>query len=119
MCIQAALERTPTVSEITHKKMQGGRPITSTGIKPAGVVDYYFYKSGPIQGNIHVETDYSGKSVVSQTYGALNRKPPQEHIVYIRPLMKAIEVNVERECGINGFSGSVVESCGGIDCQPL
>lgn len=118
-CVEAALQKTSGISDISYKFSKSNKPLTLSGIKPADQAHYYFYKAGSLKGYIYVETTYTGASSIRQTYRELHSKPSQEEIDLMRPLMGEIEVNIEAACGINGFAKSVVESCSGVSCQPL
>jgi hypothetical protein len=60
--------------------------------------------------------DYTGNLQITDHLMEINRKPPQEDIDATRPVMKALEERLEKQCGIVGLAASIKEACRGVEC---
>lgn len=116
-CIEQALSKVKEVREIEYEYNEGGKPITLTGLKTRDQIHLYYYKTGSINGRIHLTTTYDNRSEIYQSYGTLHAKPQQEHIDIIRPIMRKIEKSISETCGIKDIETIVYESCNGVDCK--
>ena len=117
VCIRDALGSVEGIHNIQHKQIEGGIPLTITGLQEPDQVHYYFYKIDSLNGYIYISTNYERKTEIAQTYGALNVIPPQEDINKIRPLMVKIESAVMEKCKIENIETLVKETCNGVTCS--
>ncbi|RMD81355.1 MAG: hypothetical protein D6815_12000 [Candidatus Dadabacteria bacterium] len=115
-CVESAIRSVPTVSEVRHERRSGSRPLTLTGIQDPDRLDYFYYKTSKAGATLLIRTDYKGRVELSQHLIHINRKPPQEDIDAIRPVMLEIELALERLCEIAGLSESIEEYCLGVEC---
>jgi len=60
-CVEKVLRNTSGISSVEHEQVDGGRPITFSGIHPDTIVQNFFYK-GPnhVSGVLQYTKDYDG-----------------------------------------------------------
>jgi hypothetical protein len=108
--IKEVIETTPGIDEVHYKFTEGGRSLTSTGIKPPSQVYNFWYRGGTnVHGSLRFIVDYKGTVDYSQSLVEMDSRPPQKWVDATRPVMIAIEARLERECGLTNLSASVTE----------
>ena len=113
-CVVHALESIPGVTNVRHELDQGEEAVTWSGIQSPDAIHSYFYDFEGLHGHLYFTQDYEGRVEFYQAYGRLNATPPQEEIDTIYPVMRALEKQLEQDCGLIGLTLSVVEGCQGV-----
>jgi len=116
-CIKKAVLAVPGISEFDYRGETGGRPLTVHGIEKPNQIHRYLYKYSKLNGNFYFIVNYEGKTEFHHTYIGINRTPPQKEIDLMRPVMFKIEKEIEKQCGLAGFSAGVIEHCMGVKCE--
>ena len=99
-CIGRALSQVSEVQEVEYNYYKGQLRLTIMGWSEPDQGHQYLYKTSNINGLISLTTNYKQKTEISQNFGTINGKPPQEEIDIIRPIMKKIEASIRDVCGI-------------------
>jgi hypothetical protein len=116
--VGAIIKSTPGVDSVDYRFEKGGRPLTLTGIKPPDQVYTFSYRGGTnVHGALQFVVDYKQAVEYSQTLMRLGSPPPQEWIDATRPVMKQIEVELEKNCGLTNLQTTVVEKCIRVKCK--
>ena len=117
-CVDAALRSVPEILDVRYERREGSRPLTLTGVKPPNQDDFYEIRTETTRSRLVVSTDYRGRVRYSHTLPAM----PDEHqarVDEIRPVMRNIELAIEKSCGIPDLASSIRESCPGVTCSEL
>lgn len=119
-CVEQVLRSTAGIATVEHQQMDGGRPLTLSGIQAPTIVQSFFYQ-GPdhVRGVLQYTKDYDGRLVFWQSNLGLNQVPPQEEVTATRPVMRRIELALEIRCGLVGLASHVTEWCKRETCAPL
>jgi hypothetical protein len=115
-CVRAALLSTPGVVAVRFQARD-----TITGDK--GYFFDYWGKNREVAGLLDLRSyKHKGQThfAFEQSVWAMNRKPPQDVVDRTRPVMRSVESNVERRCGLDGLVSAVEERCSrGVKCSHL
>ena len=116
--VGATIKSTPGVDKVDYHFEEGGRPLTWSGIKPPDQVYTFVYRGGTnVHGAVQFIVDYKKSVEYSQTLLEMGRPPAQEWIDATRPVMKQIEVELEKNCGLTNLQTKVVERCIRVKCK--
>jgi hypothetical protein len=116
--VGATIKSTLGVDKVDYRLTEGGRPLTWTGIKPPNQVYTFLYRGGTnVHGAVQFVVDYKKSVEYSQTLLRMGSPPPQEWINATRPVMKQIEVELEKNCGLTNLQTTVVERCIHVKCE--
>jgi hypothetical protein len=116
-CLENAVTAVPGVTKFEYRNEEGGRPLTMHGIEKPNQIHRFFYQYSGLNGNFYFLVNYKGEAEFRHTYIDINRTPPQRDIDTIRPVMFEIENEIEKQCGLVGFSAQVIEECMGVECD--
>jgi hypothetical protein len=107
--IRAIVQNTPGVDKVGYRHYHGGLPPTTE--------DYFDY-SGDSQarGELLFRIDSRKRIEYSQFLMSLLEPPPQQYIDAMLPVMKRIELGLEREAGFPGLQSSVKQDCIRVVC---
>jgi len=113
--VGATIKATPGVDNVEYRETEGSRPLTLTGIKPPDQIHTFMYSGGSnVHGVVQFKIDYEQTVWYSQTLLRIGRRPPQEWVDATRPVMKQIETELEKHCGLTNLQESVVEKNFGV-----
>jgi hypothetical protein len=109
-CVRLAIEGTPGVTSVKFLKSSTEE------------ADYsYLYSGNPgnnVSGAVQIRAR-NGKLSYSNSHLSLGAPPAQADIDATRPVMRAMEKNIARQCGITELASGVRENCTGVACNPL
>src|SRR5439155_12931117 len=107
--IRVIVQETPGVDSVTYRHHEGGFPT---------IKEYYFdYRGGSkVRGELRFMVDSRKRIQYSQTCMSLLEPPPQEYIDATLPVMKRIELRLERGAGLSGLRSSVTQDCIRVVC---
>jgi hypothetical protein len=107
--IRGIVEHTPGVDSVMYRHHEGGFPTMK---------EYYFdYRGGSdVRGELRFLIDSRKRIHYSQTCLSLLEPPPQKYIDATLPVMKRIELGLEREAGLSGLQSSVTQDCSRVVC---
>jgi hypothetical protein len=54
-----------------------------------------------------------------QNISSLRVPPPQEIVTATRPVMKHVEIALEKQCGMTNLTARIKESCSRVKCPPI
>jgi hypothetical protein len=107
--VRAIVQNTPGIDKVTYRHYHGGFP-------PA-TEDYFDYGGGSqIHGELLFRIDSRKRIQYSQTCMSLLEPPPQAYIDATLPVMKRIELRLEREAGLPDLQSSVTQHCVRVVC---
>ena len=107
--IRAIVQNTSGIDAVTYRHYEGGFPSTKT---------YYFdYRGGSkVRGELRFMIDSRKRIEYKQSCMSLLEPPPQQYIDATLPVMKRIELRLEREAGLSGLQSSVTQDCIRVAC---
>ena len=115
-CVIRATESVPGVTDVHKREENGGRELTLSGLQEPERLIYVMYKYKNLNGNYYFRTNYQGHVDFNHTYLEMNRRPPQEEIEAITPVMIEIEKAITAKCsGLQGI-GDATQTCSGVRC---
>ena len=95
--IRNIVQNTPGVDKVTYRHHHGGFPPTTE--------DYFDYRGGSeVGGSLLFSIDSRKRIEYSQSCMSLLEPPPQQYIAAALPVMKRIELRLEREAGVSWSS---------------
>jgi hypothetical protein len=78
---------------------------------------YFDYRGGSkVRGELMFMIDSRKRFRYSQSLISLLEPPPQEYVDATLPVMKRIELRLEREPGLSGLQSSVTQDCVRVVC---
>ena len=98
------LESYPEIREVDQFQLEGGRPVSLTGIKAADQTQYFNYSGQDVYGSIYFTKDYTGSIRYSHSLIERHSPPPQSTIDASWPVMQRIERDMEDIFGLTGHS---------------
>ena len=107
--VRAIIQKTPGIDDVTYRHHKGGLPTME---------EFYFdYRGGSkVRGELLLMIDSRKRVRYSQSLFALLEPPPQEYIDATLPVMKRIELRLERDAGLSGLQSSVTQDCIRVVC---
>jgi hypothetical protein len=117
-CVIKSINLAEGAKFILHRKSEGEKPLTLSGVQEANKNYEYRYTYQATTGSIHFIQDYKGDVLVTQSLLSMGGPPPQFMIDQIRPGMAMIEKSLEKNCSLPGFASSIKENCSMVDCPP-
>jgi hypothetical protein len=107
--IRAIVQETLGIDSVTYRHYEGGFPTMK---------EYYFdYKGGAdVRGELLFRIDSRKRIEYSQSLISLLEPPPQQYIDATLPVMKRIELRLERKAGLPGLQSSVKQDWIRIVC---
>ncbi|HEY2711216.1 MAG TPA: hypothetical protein VGI60_01780 [Chthoniobacterales bacterium] len=107
--VRAIVRDTPGIDTVTYRHYEGGFPTSK---------EYYFdYRGGSeVRGSLRFEIDSRKRIQYSQFLFDLLEPPPQHYIDATLPVMKRIELRLERKAGLPGLQSSVKQDCIRVAC---
>ena len=121
-CVAKVVREMPKIANVDMRNAEGSRPLTLTGIKAPDQVYYFIYRGAEgshIWADTHVTKRYDGSATFTQDNVRINATPPQEEIDASRPVMRDVEVALERQCVVSPLPLVIHERCVGVRCDPL
>ena len=110
-CVRGVLLSTPGIVAVRDTMREGDYHFDYWGKnrEVAGMLDLRRYKR-----NGQVRFGFE------QSLWVMNRNPPQDVVDRTRPVMRSVESNLERRCGLDGLTSSIDERCSaGVRCPDL
>jgi hypothetical protein len=107
--VRAIVQNTPGIDKVTYRHYHGGFPPTTE--------DYFDYRGGSeVGGELLFRIDSRKRIEYSQSCMSLLEPPRQQYIDATLPVMKRIELRLEREAGFPGLQSSVKQDCIRVVC---
>ena len=107
--VRAIIQNTPSVDKVVYRHYHGGFPPTTE--------EYFDYSGGSnVHGELRFAIDSRQRIQYSQTCMSLGEPPAQRYIDATLPIMKRIELRLERDAGVSGLQGSVTQDCIRVVC---
>jgi hypothetical protein len=107
--VRAIVQNTPGVDSVAYRHHKGGFPTME---------EFYFdYRGGSkVRGELMFMIDSRKRFRYSQSLISLLEPPPQAYVDATLPVMKRIELRLEREPGLSGLQSSVTQDCVRVVC---
>ena len=124
-CIYKVLDENPNVTKVTYERGKTGRRLSWRGLGPPGTVHTFAYEGRDgfggkgVWGFIQMVVRIEDPLEFSHYMITMGEPPRQESVDSTRPVMSAIEADMEEKCGVAGLKGSIKEKCDGVKCPPL
>ncbi len=116
--VGAIIHATPGVDKVDYHYCEGSRPLTITGVKPPDRIYTFWYEGGPnVTGAPQFIEDYKGRIEYSQSLMCMGYRPTQASLNATLPVMKQIEAELEKECGLTNLQATVVQHCIRVKCD--
>ena len=117
-CVRQVVETTRGIDKVSYEARHDGKGL----FHPEPWTYNYFYIGTPeshIVGALQIYKEYDGHLSYHNSLMDINTKPPQVEIDATRPVMRAIEMRLSSQCGVNNLPSRVKESCTGVLCGPM
>jgi hypothetical protein len=107
--VRAIVQNTPGVDSVNYRHHKGGFPTME---------EFYFDYSGgsKVHGELVFMIDSRKRFRYSQSLISLLEPPPQEYVDATLPVMKRIELRLEREPGLSDLQSLVTQDCVRVVC---
>jgi hypothetical protein len=116
-CVVDAIRSIDGMTHVSSQLESGGRRLTWHGLQRPDEIHRFLYEYRGLRSGFYLLVTSDGAAQLHQSYGGLNRIPPQKDVDTIYPALLTIEVALQRQCGADALGSKIKQLCSGVRCD--